>query len=152
MAYEVYWDANTKRVIYRTWDGLVYLKYVSQSPLSIQIKNIAAGGADSMAIDHYGRMWGWGYNLAGEIGNYSTFSEVTPVSIHGNNKTFCMVQGSQFRAMGLEYNGMIWGWDRIVRDNLAILARIINVHLFRFTVIKNFYKYINRRLPYISDR
>lgn len=68
-------------------------------------------GNTSHALDNYGQIWSWGYNLNGELGNNSTVSQKTPVSILGAKKTFCQIGGSS----AIDYHGQVWCWG----DNTA---------------------------------
>lgn len=69
-------------------------------------------GSDSgtNAIDKNGMVWGWGQNSSGGIGDNSGTRKDTPVSIHGNKKTFCEIHKSYGTGHGIEYNGQMWGW------------------------------------------
>ena len=65
----------------------------------------------SFGIDKNGQIWGWGYNYYGMLGNNSTTSKCTPVSIQGNKKTFCQISiGTHYHSSGIDYKGQAWGW------------------------------------------
>jgi alpha-tubulin suppressor-like RCC1 family protein len=72
--------------------------------------SISAGSAYSMAIDLRGRVWGWGFNSTGQIGNNSVTSTRTPVSILGANKTFCKIHAGDGNTMAIDLRGRLWGW------------------------------------------
>ena len=71
---------------------------------------IAGGQTWSLAIDRYGRVWSWGSNSGGTLGNNSTVSQLTPVSILGATKTFCQIAGGAAHSLGLDKNGQVWAW------------------------------------------
>jgi alpha-tubulin suppressor-like RCC1 family protein len=71
---------------------------------------ISAGSSTSYGIDKNGRLWGWGTNSSGQIGNNSTGLASTPVSILGAVKTFCEISGGGSYALALDKNGRAWGW------------------------------------------
>jgi len=71
---------------------------------------IYAGGTTSYGIDKNGRLWGWGTNSSGQIGNNSTGFALTPVSILGTVKTFCKISAGTSYALALDKNGRAWGW------------------------------------------
>lgn len=71
---------------------------------------ISATYSWSLAIDKYGRAWAWGYNSRGQLGNNSVTSVGTPVSVLGQVKTFCQIQGTQTHSIGLDKNGGVWCW------------------------------------------
>ncbi len=78
---------------------------------------IEATNERNMAIDQYGQVWGWGANNFGEIGNRSTVSYSTPVSICGAKKTFCEISGSLYVSLGLDKNGQVWSWGNAIHGN-----------------------------------
>ena len=71
---------------------------------------ISAGSNYSLAIDKNGRAWGWGYNYYGQIGNNSTTSKLTPVSVLGAVKTFCQISAGDKHSLAIDKNGRAWAW------------------------------------------
>ncbi len=85
------------------------------TPVSIQgakktFCNITDGFFYSLVIDKNGQMWGWGYNFFGNLGDNSTVSKCTPVSIKGAKKTFCKVSSGYYHVEGIDKYGQVWGW------------------------------------------
>lgn len=64
----------------------------------------------ALAIDLRGKVWGWGSNISGQLGNNSTSAVSTPVSICGANKTFCEVTQGFNHSLGIDKNGRVWAW------------------------------------------
>jgi alpha-tubulin suppressor-like RCC1 family protein len=64
----------------------------------------------SSALDKNGRVWSWGINFAGQIGDNSTTSKSTPVAILGSTKTFCKISAGLNYSMAIDKNGRAWGW------------------------------------------
>jgi len=86
-----------------------------KTPVSIHgskktYRYIASGWQSSNAIDRKGQIWGWGYNNKGQLGDNTTTSRRTPVSIHGAKKTFCHIAAGQYYTTAIDYKGQIWGW------------------------------------------
>jgi alpha-tubulin suppressor-like RCC1 family protein len=71
---------------------------------------ISAGVNSTIAIDKNGRAWGWGYNYAGQLGDNSTISRLTPVSVLGTVKTFCQISAGGNFCIAIDKNGRAWGW------------------------------------------
>jgi len=72
---------------------------------------IAAGGNHSVAIDRYGKVWCWGYNGLGNLGNNSTIDSCSPVSVvETTAKTFCKIAGGSNHTLAIDKNGRAWGW------------------------------------------
>jgi len=63
----------------------------------------------STAIDYRGKVWGWGYNNHGQLGNNSTTNLCTPVAVYGN-KTFCYISTGVYHTMAIDFRGKIWTW------------------------------------------
>jgi alpha-tubulin suppressor-like RCC1 family protein len=64
----------------------------------------------SLAIDKNGRVWAWGYNASGQLGDNSIVSKRTPVSVLGAVKTFCKISGGQSHSLAIDKNGRAWAW------------------------------------------
>jgi len=64
----------------------------------------------TVAIDKNGRAWGWGINNVGQLGNNSTTSRRTPVSVLGAIKTFCQISAGNIHTVAIDKNGRAWGW------------------------------------------
>jgi alpha-tubulin suppressor-like RCC1 family protein len=75
---------------------------------------ISAGGFNTAAIDKNGRAWGWGWNAQGQLGDNTTVSKRTPVSVLGAVKTFCQISvgggSSNGQTLAIDKNGRAWGW------------------------------------------
>jgi alpha-tubulin suppressor-like RCC1 family protein len=71
---------------------------------------ISASSNTSLGIDLRGKLWGWGYNNHGQLGDNSTARKYTPVAILGINKTFCQIFASSYNSSGLDCHGKLWCW------------------------------------------
>jgi alpha-tubulin suppressor-like RCC1 family protein len=69
-----------------------------------------AAAAHALAIDKYGRVWAWGANTTGQIGDNSTVSKLTPVSVLGSAKTFCRIDSGNVHSLAIDKNGRVWSW------------------------------------------
>ncbi|HMN01469.1 MAG TPA: hypothetical protein PKC17_01725 [Geobacter anodireducens] len=52
-----------------------------QLPSSITIRKISAGGSHNLALDSTGKIWAWGNNAYGQLGNGTTTNQSTPVQL-----------------------------------------------------------------------
>ena len=84
----------------------IYFPYVPPPPYLNMF--IDVGSVHSVLIKN-GTVWGWGYNIYGQLGDNSVTSRLTPVSILGVNKTFCSIAGFN-HSLGLDKDGRVWGW------------------------------------------
>jgi alpha-tubulin suppressor-like RCC1 family protein len=64
-----------------------------------------------LALDKYGRAWGWGANSNGQIGDGTITSRRTPVSLAGAIKTFCQISTNIDTSSAIDKNGQAWGWS-----------------------------------------
>jgi alpha-tubulin suppressor-like RCC1 family protein len=71
---------------------------------------ISTGTSYSLAIDKNGRVWSWGFNSTGQLGNNSVTSERTPVSVLGNVKTFCQITAGASFSVAIDRYGRLWSW------------------------------------------
>jgi len=71
---------------------------------------IAGGSSHTIAIDKNGRVWAWGLNTNGQLGDNTLLSKRTPVSVLGTTKTFCSIYGGNLYSTGIDKDGIIWSW------------------------------------------
>jgi alpha-tubulin suppressor-like RCC1 family protein len=71
---------------------------------------IAAGGSYTVAIDKNGKVWAWGLNNVGQVGDNSVASRRTPVSVLGATKTFCQIAAGFCHTIAIDKNGQAWAW------------------------------------------
>ena len=97
---------------------------------------ISAGESHSLAIDKNGRVWGWGNNSLGQLGNNSLTKQSTPVSLAGVHKTFCKIYAKMEHSLAIDKNGKIWAWGAnglgqlpIQPENAVVLTpvRVCNI-------------------------
>ena len=67
-------------------------------------------GNHTLAIDNRGRVWSWGLNSSGQLGNNAVISQLTPVRITGSTKTFCVISTGNGFSLAIDKNGRAWGW------------------------------------------
>jgi alpha-tubulin suppressor-like RCC1 family protein len=79
-------------------------------PPIYELMSLSASRYYSLLSDSTNQTWGWGFNQYGTIGDNSTTNQCTPVSIHGDKKTFCKISGDGYHSLGIDYQGQVWGW------------------------------------------
>jgi alpha-tubulin suppressor-like RCC1 family protein len=93
------------------------------TPVSVQGQKktfckIASGNGVSLSIDNYGRLWAWGFNSNGQIGDSSAVPKRTPTRVC-NTRTFCEVKGANNHVLAIEKNGNVWAWGNNNSGQLA---------------------------------
>lgn len=81
---------------------------------------ISAKRWTGFGIDNYGRVWGWGYNSSGQIGDNSTVSRLTPVQISGMTKTFCRIFSNENHTLSIDKDNNLWSWGGNFYGQLGI--------------------------------
>ena len=71
---------------------------------------ISGGRNYSSGIDNYGKVWGWGLNDMGQLGDNTIVSKITPIAILGTNKTFCQISTGNLNSHGIDLRGKAWSW------------------------------------------
>lgn len=64
----------------------------------------------NISIDFRGKLWGWGYNVSGQLGDNSIISKRTPVAVGGTNKTFCKISAGYNQSLAIDFRGKLWAW------------------------------------------
>jgi len=71
--------------------------------------SVSAGGFSTLAVDRAGRLWSWGNNNSGQLGNGTTIRSYHPVEIViPHNPRIIAMGGSH--AVVLMTNGQLWAW------------------------------------------
>lgn len=78
---------------------------------SLPWTKIACNGlAASMALDAYGRIYGWGAGSNGQIGDGFTISRASPVLIADGGLRFIDIVGARRTFCAIADNGTLWNW------------------------------------------
>ena len=90
---------------------------VTGTPMSNKtIVEIASGARHSLAIDSSGKVYAWGHNGSGQLGNNSTVNALTPVAGQAPaDKNIIQVSGSGWSgasSLALASNGAVYSWGR----------------------------------------
>lgn len=94
---------------------------------------VSAGSIHSLALRSNGTAWGWGGNTYGQIGDNTTNSTSSPVSVVGGFTDWVQVTGGTRHSLGIRANGTAWAWgfngngrlgDGTVTDNASPVSVI----------------------------
>jgi alpha-tubulin suppressor-like RCC1 family protein len=85
---------------------------------------ISAGGYFNAAIRTNGTLWTWGSNYRGQIGDNTTVSKSSPVSVVGGFTDWCQVSAGSNTTAAIRTNGTLWTWGYnshgLLGDNTVI--------------------------------
>jgi alpha-tubulin suppressor-like RCC1 family protein len=73
---------------------------------------LSAAAFHSMGIRANGTAWAWGTNSFGRLGDNTSVSKSSPVSIVGGFTDWIQLSGGGNHALGIRANGTAWAWGR----------------------------------------
>jgi alpha-tubulin suppressor-like RCC1 family protein len=80
--------------------------------------SVSAGGAHSLSVRANGTLWAWGFNGEGRLGDNTTTSRRSPVSVVGGFTDWISASGSN-HSLGLRANGTLWAWGNNLNGRLG---------------------------------
>ena len=89
------------------------IAFVAEKPESSE--RFATNGAASYAIDNAGRLWAWGDNKVGELGNNSTVDSSIPAQVQfpaalGHASIIRVTVSDSGSAYAIDSDGYLWAW------------------------------------------
>jgi len=66
----------------------------------------------SLAVKQNGTAWAWGCNNYGQIGDNTTVSKSSPVSVVGGFTDWCQISAGGRHSLAVRQNGTAWAWGR----------------------------------------
>jgi alpha-tubulin suppressor-like RCC1 family protein len=94
---------------------------------------VSAGGDHSLGVRQNGTVWAWGINSAGQLGDGTVVSKLSPVSVVGGFTDWCQVSAGQGHSLGLRINGSLLSWGGNASGQLGdgtSSSKIIPVPIF----------------------
>jgi len=71
---------------------------------------MSAGGRSSLGLRQNGTAWAWGCNSDGQLGDNTTVSKSSPVSVVGGITDWCQVSAGSQHSLAVRQNGTAWAW------------------------------------------
>jgi alpha-tubulin suppressor-like RCC1 family protein len=85
---------------------------------------VSAGIDHTAAVRTNGTLWAWGPNLCGVLGDGTTVSKSSPVSVVGGISDWCQVAAGSNHTAAVRINGTLWAWgcagNGRLGDNTAV--------------------------------
>jgi alpha-tubulin suppressor-like RCC1 family protein len=72
--------------------------------------HVSAGGNHSLAVRRNGSAWAWGSGICGILGDNTTVSRSSPVSVVGGFTDWCQLSAGTCHSLGVKQNGTAWAW------------------------------------------
>jgi len=80
-------------------------------PSSTSWSAVSLGGYTTYAITNQGRLYAWGYNASGQVGDLTTVNKSSPVLVSGPvSASWSAVSAGNEYAIALRTNGSLWTW------------------------------------------
>jgi alpha-tubulin suppressor-like RCC1 family protein len=70
----------------------------------------SAGASHSLAVRNDGTLWAWGSNSSGRLGDNTTTSRSSPVSVVGGFSDWCQASAGDSHSLAVRTNGTLWAW------------------------------------------
>jgi alpha-tubulin suppressor-like RCC1 family protein len=71
---------------------------------------ISGGGGHSLGLRTSGSAWAWGCNNFGQLGDNTTTSKSSPVSVVGGFSNWCQLRAGSTHNLALRTDGTAWAW------------------------------------------
>jgi alpha-tubulin suppressor-like RCC1 family protein len=71
---------------------------------------VSAANAHSLGVRQNGTAWAWGWNQFNQLGDGTTMTRSSPVSVVGGFTDWCQVSAGCNHSLGVRQNGTAWGW------------------------------------------
>lgn len=71
---------------------------------------ISPGAAHTLALRTDGTAWSWGLNSSGQLGDGTTVSKLSPISVVGGFVNWIQVSAGGRHSLALRSDGTAWGW------------------------------------------
>jgi hypothetical protein len=72
-------------------------------------KAVGAAWLHSLAVDDQGRVWAWGDNQSGQLGDGTTTERPTPIVVRDLREVVAVAAGSN-HSLALKSDGTVWAW------------------------------------------
>ena len=72
--------------------------------------HISSGGYQKVAVRSNGTAWAWGRNNSAQLGDGTTVSKSSPVSVVGGFTNWNIVHTGSTHTVGLRQDGTLWAW------------------------------------------
>jgi len=72
--------------------------------------SVNAGGSHNLGVRSNGTLWAWGSNTNGRLGDGTTSSRSSPVSVVGGFTDWISASAGGSHSLGVRSNGTLWAW------------------------------------------
>lgn len=87
--------------------------------ISRQYKEVSVGDNHSLGIDSEGKLWAWGNNSDGQLGDGTTTNRTTPVEVKSDKK-FKHISAGYHNSFAIDTEGYLWAWGTSGGEHWAL--------------------------------
>jgi alpha-tubulin suppressor-like RCC1 family protein len=99
--------SSQKQATVQAWAFGEFIRLEAAPPFTVAA--VAAGPGHSLAIGRDGRLWAWGANGSGRLGDGTTRDRHAPVRA-GGDATWVAVAAGDSHGLGVRRDGTLWAW------------------------------------------
>jgi alpha-tubulin suppressor-like RCC1 family protein len=106
-----------------------YVAAPIQVPVGTRFTAISASDFDSAAIDSAGRVWAWGFNSFGQIGDGTTDQRDSPVQVQlPRDVRIVAIAAGPYDTLAIDSKGRTWAWGDNNAGELGIGTASLGSH------------------------
>jgi alpha-tubulin suppressor-like RCC1 family protein len=80
--------------------------------------SVTNGTQHTLAVTPAGRLWAWGFNTSGQLGDGTSTTRLQPLQI-GTATDWARVAAGNGSSLGIKTNGQLWGWGASTTGQLG---------------------------------
>lgn len=104
--------------IYRVTPQALVIKNGNEE---VFFKEVSAGDGFTIALDEKGRVWAWGDNSQGQLGNNSNTSSLTPLRVSSSGvPKFDQISAGSAHSLALGTDKSVWAWGKNSSGQLGV--------------------------------
>src|SRR2546422_10074893 len=88
-------------------------------PVPAASSGAVEGGAGFSLTTIHGRVYAWGKNTSGEVGDGSTTDRATPVAVRGISETVVAIAAGSSHALAVTTSGAVFAWGHNASGQLG---------------------------------
>jgi len=103
-----------------------YPEFIADLPITIRA--LSAGAQHNLALDDTGRVWSWGRNDFGQLGDGTFEHRFTPLPVTDSNSlVMTAIAAGAYFSMALDENGTVWAWGDNRRRQIGPLVQAFQI-------------------------
>ena len=90
---------------------------------TVNIVQIAAGSGHSLALDDTGKVYAWGHNIRGQLGDGGTTNQLSPIAVDTSgvlaDKNIVQIAAGYSHSLALDNTGKVYAWGYNIGGQLG---------------------------------